>query len=101
MGICGSRHLREVSHPRLAETPFRSPQLTLFDLGPDEWLLYWRVPAYTKAVRPRRVSKVVQMPLFDFSAEAKAVGAEERSGIPRARLHLLPQPTEDSPKPDT
>jgi len=41
------------------------------------------------------------MPLFDFSAEAKAVGAEERSGIPRARLHLLPQPTEDSPKPDT
>ncbi len=94
-------HLREVSHPRLAETPFRSPQLTLFDLGPDEWLLYWRVPAYTKAVRPRRVSKVVQMPLFDFSAEAKAVGAEERSGIPRARLHLLPQPTEDSPKPDT
>ena len=31
------KHLNSVGHPRLAETVFRSPQLTLFDLGPDEW----------------------------------------------------------------
>ena len=38
------KHLRAVSHPRLQETPFRSPQLTLIDLGPGEWLLYWLLP---------------------------------------------------------
>jgi hypothetical protein len=37
------KHLREVSNPRLADTPFRSPQLTLIDIGPHEWLLYWRL----------------------------------------------------------
>ena len=40
------RHIKAVSNPRVAETVFRSPQLTLFDLGPDEWLLYWKAPAY-------------------------------------------------------
>ena len=29
------RHIKAVSNPRIAETIFRSPQLTLFDLGPD------------------------------------------------------------------
>jgi len=38
------KHLSQVSHPRLAQTPFRSPQLALFDLGPGEWLLYWKTP---------------------------------------------------------
>jgi hypothetical protein len=28
------RHLRQVSHPRLVETPFRSPQLTRLHLRP-------------------------------------------------------------------
>ncbi|HEY4387308.1 MAG TPA: hypothetical protein VGN34_22860 [Ktedonobacteraceae bacterium] len=28
------KHLSQVSHPRLADTPFRSPQFALFDLGP-------------------------------------------------------------------
>jgi hypothetical protein len=28
------KHLKEVSNRRVAETPFRSPQLTLLDLGP-------------------------------------------------------------------
>jgi hypothetical protein len=32
-------HIKDVSQPRVAETVFRSPQLALFDLGPDEWLL--------------------------------------------------------------
>lgn len=43
------KHVQKVSNPRLVETPFRSPQLALFDLGPDEWLLYWRAPDYTPA----------------------------------------------------
>ncbi len=44
------RHIREVRNPRLVDTPFRSPQLLLFDPGPDEWLLYLRAPDYS----PRR-----------------------------------------------
>lgn len=30
------KRITDVSNPRIAETIFRSPQLTLFDLGPDE-----------------------------------------------------------------
>ena len=45
------KRLQEVSNPRLVETPFRSPQLMLFDLGPHKWLLYWRTPANTPARR--------------------------------------------------
>src|SRR6266704_167152 len=37
------KHLRQVSNPRLVDTPFRSPQWTLFDLGPNDWLLYLRL----------------------------------------------------------
>ncbi len=56
------KHFREVKHPRLAETRFRSPQLTLFDLGPDEWLLFLRLPAYAprKRVTP---GGATQLPL--------------------------------------
>jgi hypothetical protein len=34
-----NKHIPEVSHARLVETSYRSPQLTLWTLGPDEWLL--------------------------------------------------------------
>ncbi len=56
------KHIREVSNPRLVGTRFRSPQLTLFDLGPDEWLLFLRLPAYAprKRVTP---SGSAQLPL--------------------------------------
>ncbi len=33
------KRFRGVSNRRLADTPFRSPQLSLFELAPDEWLL--------------------------------------------------------------
>jgi putative transposase len=33
------KRLQDVSHPRLVETPFRSPRLTLWTLSSDEWLL--------------------------------------------------------------
>src|SRR5712691_875035 len=57
------RHLRQVSNPRVAETVFRSPQLTLFDLGPDEWLLYWKAPSYARSQRRRPGSKMTQLVL--------------------------------------
>ena len=45
------KHLRDVFHPRLAMTRYRSPQLPLFELGPDDWLLFVRIPAYAPGKR--------------------------------------------------
>ncbi len=77
------KHLQTVSNPRLIETPFRSPQLTLIDLGPHEWLLYWRTPEVTPPRRRRRVPGVVQLPLLDLAREEKAVGETLGSGLPQ------------------
>jgi len=90
------KHLREVSNPRVADTPFRSPQLTLIDIAPHEWVLYWRVPLYAPRQITRRVPGIVQLPLFDLSWEEKAVGAEETSSITREgrHLHLIKRSTE-------
>ena len=63
------KHLREVSHPRLADTPFRSPQLILIDLGPHEWLLYWRTPLYAPARRKHQVKGLLQLQLFDLPVQ--------------------------------
>jgi hypothetical protein len=88
--------LRAVSNPRLVETPFRSLQLTLFDLGPDEWVLYWRTPDKAPARRKRRVEGFVQLLLFDFPLEEKAVGTDVPSlSTPRSHLHLLPKHPEN------
>jgi hypothetical protein len=70
------KHIQDESNPRVAETVFRSPQLTLFDLGPDEWLLYWKAPPYTLR-KPRRAgSQVTQLALFEMPVQEKAAGAE-------------------------
>ena len=56
------KHIREVRNPHLLDTPYHSPQLSLFDLGPDDWLLYLREPEYA----PRRHasgSRFVQLAL--------------------------------------
>jgi transposase len=82
------KHLRAVSSPRLAKTPFRSPQLLLFDLGPHEWLLYWRTPDHTPARSRRRVRGIVQLPLFDPEPQDMAVGADAGIGPRRSRTHL-------------
>jgi hypothetical protein len=70
------------------ETPFRSPQLTLIDLGPGEWLLYWKIPDRAPAHRKRRIPGIVQLPLLDLSPHDMAVGAEEGSSARRPRPHL-------------
>jgi hypothetical protein len=56
------RHIREVRNPRLVDTPFHSPQLLLFESGPDEWLLYLRAPDYSPRRRARSES-LLQLPL--------------------------------------
>ena len=87
------RHVREVSNPRLADTPFRSPQLTLIDLSPDEWLLYWRTPERAPARRKQQVPGIVQLPLFEVPIQQKAVGADGEDHIthPHPFLHVIPK----------
>lgn len=90
------KHLQAVSNPRLSTSPFRSPQLTLFDLGPHDWLLYWKIPDRAPARRPRRIPGIVQMPLFDPLPEEKAVGDERGRGTTHRRtyLRLVGEPSE-------
>jgi hypothetical protein len=70
------KSLRQVSNPRLAQTPFHSPQLTLIDLGPHEWLSYWHLPPRPPVRRKSRVQGVIQLPLFDLPAQEKAAGGQ-------------------------
>jgi hypothetical protein len=86
------RHIKAVSNPRVAETIFRSPQMTLFDLGPDEWLLYWKAPSYAKRSPRRSGAKVTQLVLFEVPLQAKVAGAETTS--PFLRLVVAPRESE-------
>ncbi len=83
------RHIEAVSNPRIAETIFRSPQLALFDLGPDEWLLYWKASSYAKRSSHRPGTKVTQLVLFEVPLQEKAAGAETTS--PFLRLVVAPR----------
>lgn len=56
------KHIQAVNNPRLATTRYRSPQLSLFDLGPDDWLLYLRLPAYASR-KPTPATQSMQLPL--------------------------------------
>ena len=60
-----NKHITEVSNPRIIETSYRSPQLTLWTLGPDEWLLFKRLPDYVTRAKRKRV-EVIQLPLPDL-----------------------------------
>ena len=59
-----NRHLKEVKNPRLIETGSRSKQMKLWTLGPDEWLLFLKLPDYTARKKSRKASDVVQLPFF-------------------------------------
>jgi len=48
------KHLRAVEEPHLFATPFRSPQLALWELDDTEWLKVLRRPDYA-ARKPRTV----------------------------------------------
>ena len=61
------RHLWTVAEPNLFETPHRSPQLPLWELGRGEWLQVLRVLEYA----PRQARRVggVQLRLFPLERE--------------------------------
>lgn len=87
------KHLKEVSNPRLADTPFRSLQLTLLDLGPHEWVLFWHLPEYAPARRKHQGPGMVQLLLFDIPVQEKAVGATSAGQMtqPSSFLCLVPK----------
>lgn len=60
-----NKHIKEVKNPRLIETGYRSPQLTLWTLGPDEWLLFLKLPDYAARKKPQRKPDAIQLPLLD------------------------------------
>ncbi len=64
------KRLKSVTEPRLLETQFRSPQLLLWELGPEDWHLVLRLPEY--APRRRQTAAAVQLPLL--SGETVATG---------------------------
>jgi hypothetical protein len=84
------RHLRTVSTPRLVQTPFRSPQLTLWTLSPDDWLLYWRTSDLAPARRKQKAVEISQQVLFDLAELEQAVGAEGVV-VPHPWLRVVPQ----------
>ncbi len=76
--------------PRLADTPFRSAQLILFDLGPDQWLLFWHAPPYATSHRKRQVKGLVQLPLLDVPMQEKAIRHPWLHPVPKAPEGLAP-----------
>ena len=61
-----NQHITEVGHARLVETSYRSPQLTLWTLGPDEWLLFKKLPDYAARTKRKKL-EVIQLPLSDMA----------------------------------
>src|SRR5579884_2576332 len=57
-----NKHIKEVKNPRVIETGYRSPQLTLWTLGPDEWLLFLKLPDYAGRKKRKRAD-MTQLPL--------------------------------------
>jgi len=63
------KHIKEVKHPRVIETGYRSPQLPLWTLGPDEWLLFLKLPDYAARKKPQRKPDVIQLPLLGLDRD--------------------------------
>lgn len=59
-----NKHIKEVKHPRLIETGYQSPQLKLWALDPDEWLLFLKLPDYAARKKPQKKRNVIQIPLL-------------------------------------
>jgi hypothetical protein len=60
------RGLKAVTDPRLLETQFRSPQLLLWEFGPEDWHVVLRLAEY--APRRRSVAPAAQLPLLPAAA---------------------------------
>jgi hypothetical protein len=61
------KRLRQITDPRLFETPFQSPQMFLWEQGLADWHLVLKLPEY--APRRRSGNLAVQPPLFEQGAE--------------------------------
>jgi|ERR687887_2410069 hypothetical protein len=57
---------------RSKQTGHRSPQLPLWELGPEDWQLVLRLPEYAPR-RPRRGSTGAQLPLLLPAASASGI----------------------------
>ena len=60
----GSKHIKEVKHPRVIETGYRSPQLTLWTLGPDRVVTRAFSCLTTQRAKSRRGSRMSSNSLF-------------------------------------
>ncbi|HEX6557243.1 MAG TPA: hypothetical protein VF026_31055 [Ktedonobacteraceae bacterium] len=59
-----NKHITEVSNPRVIETSYRSPQHMLWTLGPDEWLLFKKLPDYAPRIRRGTIgTDIIQLSL--------------------------------------
>jgi len=61
-----NKHIKEVKNPRVIETGYRSPQMTLWTLGPDEWLLFLKLSDYAARKKTQKKPDVIQLPLLDL-----------------------------------
>ena len=90
------RQVRQVSNPHLIQTPFRSPQLTLWTLGPDDWVFYWRAKPYARSRRKRTAHEISQQVLF----EPFGGGTSRRCGRRRGAAPLVACRAEGPASPD-
>jgi transposase len=67
-----NKHITEVSNARVIETGYCSPQLTLWTLGPDEWLLFKKLPDYAPR-RKRMKLDVLQLPFPEEEGNEQAL----------------------------
>jgi len=67
-----NKHIKEVTNPRVIETRYRSPQLTLWTLGPDEWLLFKKLPD-SAARKKRKRTETIQLPLPELNISSEAM----------------------------
>ena len=91
------RRVREVSHPRLADTHFHSLQLTLLDVGPDDWKLFWHLPEFPAKPRKRKGTGLMQPALFDAIALAQAATVTP----PQPLLRLVLKEETPAPQPES
>jgi putative transposase len=65
-----NKHITEVTTPRGIETGYRSPQLTLWKLGPNEWRLFKKLPDYAARRKHKRVG-LIQLPIPECEQQAR------------------------------
>ena len=63
-----NKHIKAVKNPRVIETHYRCPQLTLWTLGPDEWLLFLKVPPHAVHKKQKKLDHI-QLPLPDLDVQ--------------------------------